>query len=154
MGQDRILSGKEFRLDKEATEGWMSRVGLWGVENYFRVAGQFDLTRALRIISQGNPTHLRVILRRDEDLHVSYDACVAAPEVCFVFREGNFIRLRRLEDRLMTRRPYGAASHVAQVNKCSPVVSSDVFPPAGDRICAAVGITGARGRDHDVVSSI
>ena len=85
---------------------------------------------------------------------MSHDAGIAAPEVCLVFRERNFIRLWPLEYGLITGGPHGAAPHVAQINKCAPVVSSDVFPPATDSIGSAVGITGAGGRDHDVVSSI
>jgi len=29
MGQDCILTGHEFGLDKEIAEGWVSRVSLW-----------------------------------------------------------------------------------------------------------------------------
>ena len=50
MGQDCVFCSEEFRFDEQVTKSRMGRVGLWSVEDNFRITRQLDLAGARGIV--------------------------------------------------------------------------------------------------------
>src|SRR2546426_10704841 len=109
----------------------MSGISFGRRQHDLSIARQFDLARAARIVGNRNLPHLGILFGRNNDLRMGYDAGIRAPEIRLVFRETYFVRLWRAPNWLVSGRPNGATVNISQINEGAPVVSCDVFAPAG-----------------------
>src|SRR6516164_9786328 len=82
------------------------------------------------------------------------DSIVAAAELGTGLGENGLVAFARLESRLPSRGPGGAAVQVAQIAEGAPAIARGVFTPARYGQVAPAAVTAPRARDRHMISAI
>ena len=152
--EDCVALVQDGRLHEQVAERWLYRVCDRRREHDFRIARDLDRPAHARVIGDSNSPQLDVVFRRHDDLRIRFAVMVAAPEFRATLREHDFVRIRRLQRRLMRCGPVFSARRVTHVEKRAPIVTCAVFTPSRDRKIPPAAVAAACVGHHDVVAAI
>src|SRR5260370_37767628 len=128
----------------------MSRQG----QHHLRITGQLDGAWRFGSVGDCDPAQLNVVVGRYADLRMRVDPIVAAAELGTGLGENGLVTFSRLEGRLPSRGPEGAAVQVAQIAEGAPAIARGVFTPARYGQVAPAAVTAPRAPDRHMVSAI
>ena len=149
--QKRQAVREVLGFDKQLAESRVGDVVLLRAQHHFRVARHLDLSSPVAVVRHREASHLRIVLRRHDDVELCFDAVVGPPEHDLVRRECGEILVRLATRRLIGRGPLGARPHVAQVERLADRIRCPIVPPAGDgEIAPPTRATACVGQDGDV----
>ena len=110
--------------------------------------------RDVRMVGEGHAPQLDVVLRRDADFGVDFQAGMALAKLGARLREDGFVALGGAPARLMGGGPEFPGLHIAQIDKSAPAIARGILAPAGDRQVAPAAVAAAGAADHDVIAAV
>src|SRR5215212_1566122 len=106
------------------------------------------------MIDQVDAPHFNVILRRNNNLRISFQVMVPTTEFSTTLRENCLIRFWNLRCGLVSGRPVICGLKIPDVTERSPVIADAVLTPACQCGVATLAVTPAGLGDHYVVPPV
>ena len=154
VGYQHLLPRQCFRLNKQLVEGRMLTVRVVGGHGEFNVAGEIKAARAARAIDQGDPAHLHIVFRRNDDFRFSMDAVIATVKYGPVKGEINAIPFNLATHRMPGVGPDRTLIGFMNVAKGPLAIASLIRPPAGEFVSAPLAVTAAAVGNHQAIASV
>src|SRR5438874_1026236 len=131
MTQERRARWYIFGFDEEFAKCRVGEVGGRRCEDDFGIAGDFEFADRRTVVPDRESTHLDVVFRRDRDVELRGDVCVAAPKARPIARERHGVIVRLTSRRLICGGPYRPAADIAQVDEQTVRITRGVAVPSG-----------------------
>src|SRR5690242_13012222 len=109
----------------------MRRISHRRCQHDFGIGGELDLPHLVACVRERHAADLGVILWRDDDFECRRDRSVTPNDPATILAEGEVVAVCLDAARLIAGGPYVAALDIAEKDVCTPIVTSDVFAPAG-----------------------
>ena len=153
-GKQRTLLRNRFGLDEELIKGRVLAIGIVGGHGKFNVTGQVQDADPGGAIDQGDPAHLHIVFRRDDDLGFAMDSVIDAPEYGPVQGKVNRIPFDFPSGGMIGAGPETIRIGLMNVAEGPLGITGRIRPPAGEFPAAPLTVAAAAVGDHQVITAI